>query len=162
MEAVVHDVLNRPRRRPPGRTPVTVETGLDEALCVDSLGLSVHTVGPGKRVPDGSTTTRITRRSRPRRPSAVSTADEPLVIDASELLFGPLDRPNCAHDAGDETVRLVAVGAPKVTGTALVGGRCPSGGEVIGRQGERVDDGDAVLLRCSGCGVETDWFAREA
>ncbi|WP_380677291.1 cupin domain-containing protein [Salinigranum sp. GCM10025319] len=151
----VDDLPNAPN-------PTTAKKEVDEALGVESFGFNVYTVAPGERVPWGF-------HSHPRHEEVfyvldgvltVDTAGEPIVVEAGEALRVPPGHPNRARNAGETSVRLIAVGAPKETDEAVIEERCASCGEVTDRRSERTDDGDTVVLRCAGCGVETDRFGR--
>jgi mannose-6-phosphate isomerase-like protein (cupin superfamily) len=153
----VDDLPNAP-------SPAHAKKEVDEALGVETFGFNVYTVAPGERVPWGF-------HRHPRHEEVfyvldgtltVDTADEPLVVEAGEALFVPPGQPTRAHNAGTEMVRLVAVGAPKETDEAVIEEHCPACGAVTGRRGERVDDGDTVVLFCTDCGAETDRFGRES
>lgn len=144
--------------------PAREKKELDEALGIEAFGLNVYTVAPGERVPWGF-------HRHPQHEEAfyvlegvltVDTTDESLTVEAGEVLSVPPDHPTRAHDAGAETVRLVAVGAPKETDEAVIEERCPDCGAVTERRGERVDGGDTVVLFCTGCEAETDRFGRES
>ena len=147
---------------PNAPNPTTAKKEVDEALGVEAFGFNVYTVAPGERVPWGF-------HSHPRHEElfyvldGVLTVDTPegsMVVEAGEALYVPPGHPNRAHNAGDVVVELVAVGAPKETDEAVIAERCPACGEVTGRESERTDDGDTVVLRCDGCGAETDRFGR--
>ena len=151
----VDDLENAP-------SPAREKKEVDEALGVEAFGFNVYTVAPGERVPWGF-------HSHPRHEEVfyvlegeltVDTADDPLTVEAGEALFVPPGHPNRAHNAGEEVVRLVAVGAPKETNETVIEEHCPACGEVTERRGERVDGGDTVVLFCIECGVETDRFGR--
>jgi mannose-6-phosphate isomerase-like protein (cupin superfamily) len=148
---------------PNAPSPAHAKKEVDEALGIDAFGFNVYTVFPGERVPWGF-------HRHPRHEEVfyvfegtltVDTADEPLTVGAGEVLRIPPDHPNRAHNADEGVVRLVAVGAPKETEDAVIEERCPSCEEVTGRRGERIDDGDTVVLLCSECGAETDRFGRD-
>jgi mannose-6-phosphate isomerase-like protein (cupin superfamily) len=143
--------------------PTTAKREVDEALDVDSFGFNVYTVAPGERVPWGY-------HRHPRHEElfyvlagvlTVDTPDEPVTVAAGEAVAIPPNGLNRAHNAGDEDVRFVAVGAPKETDEAVIEERCPACGRVTDRQSERRDDGDTVVLFCADCEAETDRFGRE-
>ena len=143
-------------------SPTTEKREVGEALGVESFGFNVYTVAPGERVPWGY-------HRHPRHEEVfyvlegtltVDTPDGALVVETGEALRVPAEHPNRAHNAGEEAVRLIAVGAPKATDEALIEEECPSCGEMTDRRGERVDGGDTIVLRCTDCGAETDRFGR--
>ena len=143
--------------------PTTAKREVDEALGVESFGFNVYTVAPGERVPWGY-------HRHPRHEelfyvlSGVLTVDTPsgaMTVEAGEAVAIPRNGPNRAHNAGDERVRFVAVGAPKETDEAVIEERCPACESVTDRRSERRDGGDTVVLFCADCGVETGRFGRE-
>jgi uncharacterized cupin superfamily protein len=143
--------------------PTTAKREVDEALGVESFGFNVYTVAPGERVPWGY-------HRHPRHEElfyvldgalTVETPSDPVIVEAGEAVAIPENGPNRAHNAGDEAVRFIAVGAPKETDEAVIMEPCPACGEVTDRRSERRDDGDTVVLFCADCAVETERFGRE-
>jgi mannose-6-phosphate isomerase-like protein (cupin superfamily) len=137
---------------------------VDEALDVEGFGFNVYHVAPGERVPWGY-------HHHPRHEEVfcvldgvltVDTPDGSLIVEEGEALRVPPGHPNRAHNAGEEVVGLIAVGAPKETDEAVIAERCPACGEVTDRRSDRADGGDTIVLRCAGCGAETERFGRRS
>lgn len=142
--------------------PTTAKQEIDEALGVDAFGFNRYVVAPGERVPWGY-------HSHPRHEEVfyvlegVLTVDTPegsLRVEAGEALYVPPDHLNRAHNAGDDVVELLAVGAPKATDEAVIEEECPACGAVTGRRGERTDGGDTIVLHCTECDAAVDRFSR--
>ena len=143
-------------------SPATAKREVDEALGIDSFGFNVYTVAPGERIPWGSH----------RHPDheelfyvldgelTVDTPDGSIRLGAGEAIGIPRNQPNCAHNAGEDVVRVVAAGAPKETDDAVIEEHCPACEAVTERRSERRDGGDTVVLFCTGCGAATDRFSR--
>lgn len=146
---------------PNAASPATAKREVDEALDIETFGFNVYTVERGEQVPWGM-------HRHPRHEElfyvlegtlTVETSEESLTVEAGEAIAIHAGQANRAHNAGTETVRLVAAGAPKETDEAVIEEWCPTCEERTTRRSERVDDGDTVALFCVGCGEETRRFS---
>jgi uncharacterized cupin superfamily protein len=80
----------------------------------------------------------------------LDTPGEEIVVEEGNAVFVPAGAKNRARVVGDERARVIAVGAPKETDSAVIEEECPAGGEVTGRTADA--DGDARILACEACG----------
>ncbi|MFB6127435.1 MAG: cupin domain-containing protein [Halolamina sp.] len=153
-KVAVDDLPNTPN-------PTRAKREVDESVGASAFGFNVYEAAPGEALPWGYH----------RHPDheelfyvvagelAVETPDGELSVAAGEALFVPPDHPNLARATGDEPARVVAVGAPKTSDGAVIEEDCPACGETTDRDYEVADDGDTYVLRCAGCGAETDRFS---
>lgn len=141
--------------------PTTEKKQVDEAVGATEFGFNVYTANPGERVPWGY-------HAHPDHEElfyvlsgelVVETEDGQFRVGPDEAFFVPRGKPNLAR-AGDETVRFVAVGAPKASDGAVISEECPACGEVGGRDYDvrTVDGTETYVLSCASCGAETDRF----
>lgn len=147
---------------PNGLSPASEKKEIDEALGVETFGFNRYAVDPGQRVPWGP-------HYHPRHEEVFYVLEGELTVDtpegaqtvtAGEALYVPPEHPNCAHNAGDERVVLIAVGGPKETDEAVIEDHCPNCETVTERTSELADGGETAVLSCAACGVETDRFSR--
>ena len=147
---------------PSGLSPARAKREVDEAVGATAFGFNVYDADPGELIPWG-------RHRHPDHEELFYVERGTLVVEtdagterlaAGEALFVPPDRHQRAV-AGEEGVRLVAVGAPKATDDAVVEEACGSCGGVTRWEAsvEESDGGRTVVLTCGGCGAETRRFS---
>lgn len=145
---------------PDAPNPSRGKREVDEAVGASAFGYNVFLADPGEELPWGN-------HYHPDHEEVlhvlagelrVETADGERHLGPGEVLFVPPNHPQKAVSVGDETARVIAVGAPKDADAAVVVEACPDCGAETGREFEAVEvDGTQVfVLSCSGCGVETD------
>lgn len=144
--------------------PSRVKRELDEAVGAATFGINYYEADPGEQVPWG-------RHRHPDHEEAfyvlggeleVETPEEVFSVGSDELFFVPENHWNRAVAVGDEPCRLLALGAPKDSDSAVIEDECPECGKLTRWDAERVagrdDDGSGWLLSCTECGAETDRF----
>ncbi|SEO81865.1 Cupin domain protein [Halogranum amylolyticum] len=153
-KVTVDDLPNTPN-------PTREKREVDEAVGAAAFGFNVFRADPGERLPWGY-------HSHPEQEElfyvvagelAVETPEREYHVEAGEAFFVPPDHPNCARAVGDESIEVIAVGAPKDSDEATIAEECPVCGGVTDRTYETETDGDTTyVLRCARCGAETDRF----
>lgn len=147
--------------------PTRSKKEIDEAVGATEFGCNLYEADPGERLPWGY-------HYHPDHEElfyvldgelAVEIPDSELSVSAGEVLFVPPETPNCARAVGEETARVLAVGAPKDDDGAVIVEECPECGRETDREYESVDsgpDGDSdteeYVLSCADCGAEVDRF----
>lgn len=145
---------------PDAPSPSHGKREVDEAVGATAFGYNVILADPGEAIPWGY-------HYHPSHEEVlhviegelrVETAEGERRVRAGEVLFVPPNHPQKAISVGDETARVIAVGAPKDADAAVVVEECPACGETTERDYEAVEaDGTTVyVLSCGGCGAETD------
>ncbi len=129
---------------------------VDEAVGATEFGLNVYIAEPGERLPWGY-------HYHPEHEElfyviagrlVLDTPDEEIVVEEGDAVFVPAGAKNRARVVGEERARVIAVGAPKETDSAVIEDECPACGELTGRTADA--DGDAWILSCEACGEPVD------
>ena len=150
-KVAVDDLPNAP-------SPAREKREVDEAVGTTEFGLNVYVADPGEELPWGY-------HHHPNHEEVflvvagelvVETPEGPYRVGENEALYVPPDHRNRARAAGEESCRVVAVGAPKASDEAVIREACPDCGTETGREYDR--EGDEVVLRCADCGRETKRF----
>lgn len=157
-KVAVEDVENTPN-------PTRVKRELDEAVGASTFGINYYVADPGEQIPWG-------RHRHPDHEEAfyvlsgelqVETPDGTFAVAADELFFVPENRWNRAVAVGDEPCRLLALGAPKDSDSAVIEDECPECNELTRWEAERIADEEGAdegwVLSCTVCGVETNRFS---
>jgi quercetin dioxygenase-like cupin family protein len=153
-KVAVADVENTPN-------PTRAKHELDEVMGASTFGLNYYVAEPGEQVPWG-------RHRHPDHEEAfyvlegrlrVETPDGDYSVAPDEVFFVPADHWNRAVAVGDDPCRLLAIGAPKETDSAVIEEECPECGKVTRREYEIREEGDVYVLTCAHCGAETTRFS---
>lgn len=147
---------------PDAPNPTSGKKEVDEAVGASAFGFNVYEVRPGEQIPWGY-------HSHPEHEElfyvvsgsvAVDTEDGTVRATAGDAVFVAPGEKNRAHNDGDETARVLAVGAPKDADGAVIEEECPACGDVTDRTSETVetDDGTVYVLSCASCGSEVRRF----
>jgi len=144
---------------PDAPSPSRGKREVDEAVGGTRFGYNVFVADPGEKLPWGY-------HYHPEHEEVLHVLEGELRVEtgagerrvqAGEVLFVPPNHPQKAVSVGDETARVVAVGAPKDADAAVVVEECSECGETTGRDFEAVEEDDEAVyvLFCTGCGAET-------
>lgn len=176
---------------PDAPNPTAHKKELDDALGIGAFGFNVYTARPGERLPWGyhyhpdheellyvlegelAVETSEPRTSGDRTDDgdgiggAIVDGDgagderRVLRVAAGEALFVPPGAPQCARAVGDDPTKVIAVGAPKDSDSAVISEYCPACEVATDRTSDAIetDDGGPIyVLSCTDCGTETDRF----
>lgn len=147
---------------PDAPNPTDHKKELDEAVGASEVGVNVFVAQPGQMIPFG-------RHYHPNQEEflyvvegtvTMETAEGEFEVGANEAVFVPPGARQKATAAGDEPVRVIAIGAPKAADEAVLVEYCPACEERTGRDFDpREEDGDHVMvLSCAECGTETGQY----
>lgn len=147
---------------PDAPNPTSHKREVDEAVGATAFGFNVYEAAPGEQIPWGY-------HSHPEHEElfyvlsgrlAVDTEEGVVRADAGDAVFVAAGEANRVRNDGDETARVVAVGAPKDSDDAVIEEPCPTCGEVSEWTRETVEaDGRTVsVLSCASCGAEVRRF----
>jgi uncharacterized cupin superfamily protein len=142
--------------------PTSGKKEVDEAVGAEAFGFNVYEVRPGEQIPWGY-------HSHPNHEElfyvlagavAVETEEGTVRAESGDAVFVAPGEKNRAHNDGEETARVLAVGAPKDRDGAEIAEECPACGEVSGRTYETIEtaEGEVYVLSCAECGAEVRRF----
>lgn len=144
--------------------PSNEKREIDEAVGALTMGVNFYVARPGQRIPFGM-------HSHPEQEElfyalagglVFETPDEAYRIGADELFFVRPDSPHRARAAGDESARVLAIGAPGEADQAILQEECPHCDDAADRDFSIDDSGPEreLVVSCATCGAETDRYTR--
>lgn len=143
---------------PDAPSPTRHKKEVDEVVGATEFGFNLYTAEPGEQLPWG-------RHYHPDHEElfyvtngqiSVETPDGEFLVGAGEAFFVPRGAPQKAVAVGEESIEVVAVGAPKADDRAVIREECPSCGKTTGREYESIDSEGrrTIVLTCAACGTE--------